>query len=62
MKNSVAKLTPDPDQTDGDEDADPFMPATARRLDSIGLNPLVASLESKKTLPQVPFNIAAGAV
>lgn len=62
MNHPVAKLTPDPDQTDGDEDADPFVLATALHLDSIGLKPLIVTQESKKTPPQVPLNIAAGAL
>ena len=62
MSHAVAKLTPDPDQTSGEDDADPHVLATALRVASCGGKPVVVTQESRKSFPQVPLNVAAGSL
>ncbi len=62
MNHPVAKLTPDANQSVGEDDADPHVLATALKIVSLGGNPIVVTQESRKRHPQVPLNIAAGAL
>lgn len=62
MSNPVAKLTSDPDQTSGSDDADPHVLATALNLALNWYSPIVVTQESKKKPPLVPLNVAAGAL
>ena len=62
MNDPVAQLTPDPDQTKGADDADPHVLATALMVASLDGNPVVVTQESRKALPQVPLNVAAGSL
>ena len=62
MKDPVARLTPDPDQTSGKDDADPHVLATAVKAASLDGNPIVVTEESRKVPPQVPVNVAAGSL
>lgn len=62
MNDPVALLTPDPDQTSGEDDADPHVLATAPKVFSLGGRPVVVTQESRKALPQVPLNVAAGSL
>ena len=62
MNHPVAKLTPDPDQTTGEDDADPHVLATALKVASCGGKPVVVTQESRKSFPQVPLNVAAGSL
>lgn len=62
MHDPVAKLTPDPNQTKGNDDADPHVLATALKVSSLGGNPIVVTQESRKAFPQIPLNVAAGSL
>ena len=62
MNNPVAQLTPDPDQTEGKDDADPHVLATALRVVALFSQPAVVTEESRKAPPQVPLNVAAGSL
>ncbi len=62
MNHPVAKLTSDPDQTSDREDADPFVLATALKLESTLWTPVVVTEESRKAPPLVPLNTAAGSL
>ena len=62
MNHPVAQLTPDPDQTKGEDDADPHVLATALKATSLGNRAVVVTQESRKGPPQVPLNVAAGAL
>ncbi len=62
MNHAVAKLTADPDQTGGEDDADPHVLATALKVASRGGEPIVVTQESRKSFPQVPLNVAAGSL
>ena len=62
MNDPVARLTPDPDQTKGADDADPHVLATALKVASLESSPVVVTQESRKALPQVPLNVAAGSL
>lgn len=62
MRDPVAKLTPDPNQTKANDDADPHVLATALKVSSLGGNPIVVTQESRKALPQISLNVAAGSL
>lgn len=62
MNDPVAQLTPDPDQTQGKDDANPHVLATALKVASLGGTPIVVTQESRKAPPQVPLNVAAGSL
>ena len=62
MNDPVAKLTPDPRQDKGADDADPHVLATALEVVSKGSQAVVVTQESKKSPPQVPLNVAAGSL
>ena len=62
MNHPVAKLTSDPDQTSDREDADPFVLATALKLESTLWTPVVVTEESRKVPPLVTLNVAAGSL
>ena len=62
MNHPVAQLTPDPQQIAGEDDADPHVLATALSCNSSGYRPTVVTQESRKVPPQVPLNVAAGAL
>lgn len=62
MNHPVARLTPDPDQTTGEDDADPHVLATALKASSLGGTAVVVTQESRKVPPQVPLNVAAGSL
>lgn len=62
MNDPIAQLTPDPDQTAGEDDADPHVLATALKVASLGGHPIVVTQESRKVPPQVPLNVAAGSL
>jgi len=62
MNHPIARLTSDPDQTSDREDADPFVLATALKLESTLLTPVVVTEESRKAPPLVPLTVAAGSL
>ena len=62
MNDQVASLTADPDQTSGEDDADPHVLATALKVLELGSSPVVVTQESRKAPPQVPLNVAAGSL
>ena len=62
MHDPVAKLTPDPNQTKGNDDADPHVLATALKVSSLGGSPIVVTQETRKAFPQIPLNVAAGSL
>ncbi|MCY3883546.1 MAG: DUF4411 family protein [Gammaproteobacteria bacterium] len=62
MNDPVAQLTPDPNQTDGEDDADPHVLATALKAVSLVDKVVVVTQESRKHPPQVALNVAAGSL
>lgn len=62
MNNPTARLTSDPNQTTGADDADPHVLATALEVVALGGTAIVVTQESRKHPPQVPLNVAAGSL
>lgn len=58
MNSPTARLTSDPNQTAGADDADPHVLATVK----FGGNAIVVTQESRKHSPLVPLNLAAGSL
>ncbi|MCY4656359.1 MAG: DUF4411 family protein [Gammaproteobacteria bacterium] len=58
----IARFTPEMTKLKNERDADPYILATALKLKSLGEHPVVVTQESRKQIPQVPLNIAAGSL
>jgi len=63
MNDPVARLTLDTSKPFNRQEADPYVLATALMVESELLgSPIVVTEETKKSPPEVPLNVAAGAL